>query len=118
MPSNFEIYHNPRCSKSRQTLKLLQDAGIEPTIVEYLKEPPAIEHIEELLGLLGFEDPRRLMRRGEAEYKELGLKQEEDPGALVAAMHFYPKLMERPIVVKDGKQAVLGRPPENVEQLL
>jgi arsenate reductase len=111
------IYHNPRCSKSRETLSLLRDRGVEPEIVEYLKDPPSEEVLSDLLTRLGLE-PRALMRRKEAEYAELGL---DDPTlsreALIAAMVAHPKLIERPIVVKEGK-AALGRPPQAVLEIL
>ncbi len=112
------IYHNPRCSKSRQTLQLLRERGVEPQIVEYLKEPPDERTLRRLLKLLGLR-PRELMRRREKVYKELGL---DDPGlddaALIRAMVEHPILIERPIVVVDGKRAALGRPPEAVLALL
>jgi arsenate reductase (glutaredoxin) len=111
------IYHNPRCSKSRETLSLLRDHGVEPDVIEYLKDPPNAEVLSDLLGRLGL-DPRALMRRKEPEYAELGL---DDPGlsrdALIAAMVAHPRLIERPIVVKDGK-AALGRPPQAVLEIL
>ena len=111
------IYHNPRCSKSRQTLALLQDKGIEPEVVEYLKDTPDADTLEALLKKLDLE-PRELMRRKEAPYKDLGL---DDPGlsrqALIAAMVEHPILIERPIVVK-GAKAALGRPPEKVLEIL
>ncbi len=111
------IYHNPRCSKSRQTLQLLGEKGIEPEVVEYLKTPPSAEELREILRLLGI-GPRQLMRSGEAEYKEAGL---DDPGLsdaqLIAAMVAHPRLIERPVVIRDGK-AVIGRPPENVLDIL
>ena len=111
------IYHNPRCSKSRQTLKLIQDAGVEPEIVEYLNTPPSTRELGQLLKKLGME-PRELMRKGEAVYKELGLaKRELSRKEAIDLMHEHPKLIERPIVVK-GDRAVLGRPPENVSELL
>jgi arsenate reductase (glutaredoxin) len=111
------IYHNPRCSKSRTTLGLLRDKGVEPEIVEYLKEPPDAATLGRLLAMLRLE-PRDLMRKKEPEYKEndLGnpsLSREE----LIAAMVAHPKLIERPIVVK-GDIAILGRPPERVLNLL
>jgi arsenate reductase (glutaredoxin) len=112
-----KIYHNPRCSKSRQALQLLQERGERPEIVEYLKQPPSHAELEQLLALLGLE-PRELMRRKEEEYAALHL---DDPGlsreALIQAMLDHPKLIERPIVVKDGK-AVLGRPPEKIVEVL
>ncbi|SMF39322.1 arsenate reductase [Tistlia consotensis] len=111
------IYHNPRCTKSRETLALLRERGIEPSVVEYLRTPPDAATLERLLGQLGLE-PRQLMRRKEAPYKELGL---DDPARsraeLIAAMVANPVLIERPIVVKDGK-AALGRPPEAVLAIL
>jgi len=112
-----KIYHNPRCSKSRQALQLLREHDVDPEIVEYLKTPPDAAELDQLLDRLGLE-PRDLMRRKEPEYRELGL---DDPGLsraqLVAAMADHPKLIERPIVVK-GKRARLGRPPEQVLELL
>lgn len=112
-----KIYHNPRCSKSRQTLQLLQDKGIEPEIVEYLKTPPTAAEITQILTQLGME-PRELMRRGESEYKENGLDDNSlDRQRLINAMAKYPILIERPIVVAGGK-AKIGRPPEAVLQIL
>lgn len=111
------IYHNPRCSKSRAALKLIEERGIAPEVVRYLDAPPEASTLDELLTLLGLE-PRELMRRKEPEYQALGL---DDPSlsreALIAAMVTHPRLIERPIVVKDGK-AILGRPPERVLDLL
>ena len=111
------IYHNPRCSKSRATLKLLEERGIAPEIVEYLKTPPDAGTLDGLLTELGLE-PRDLMRRKEAPYRENGL---DDEGltreALIAAMVANPILIERPIVVSGGK-AALGRPPEAVLDIL
>ncbi|MGE5154260.1 MAG: arsenate reductase (glutaredoxin) [Bdellovibrio bacteriovorus] len=111
------IYHNPRCSKSRQALKLIEERGLEPQVVRYLETPPDARTLDELLRLLGLE-PRELMRRKEPEYQELGL---DDPSlsreALIAAMVSHPRLIERPIVIKDGK-AILGRPPERVLELI
>jgi arsenate reductase (glutaredoxin) len=111
------IYHNPRCSKSRETLKLIEEQGIEPQIVRYLETPPNAQTLDELLNLLRLE-PRELIRRKEPEYEELGL---DDPSlsreSLIAAMVAHPRLIERPIVVKDGK-AILGRPPTRVLDLL
>ncbi len=111
------IYHNPRCSKSRQTLQLLEARGIQPEVVKYLETPPDEATLKSLLDMLGLE-PRQLMRQKEAEYKELGLDNPElDRDALIRAMVEHPKLIERPIVVKDGK-AALGRPPEHVLEIL
>jgi len=112
------IYHNPRCSKSRQALALLRDQGVEPQIVEYLKAPPDSATLEHLLDMLGLQ-PRDLMRKKEKEYKENDLANPElSREKLIAAMVAHPKLIERPIVVKDGKTAALGRPPESVLEIL
>jgi arsenate reductase len=117
MTGKVTIYHNPRCSKSRATLELLREQGVEPTIIEYLKTPPSQAELARLLDMLGME-PRELMRSKEAEYREQGL---DDPGltqkALLKAMHDTPRLIERPIVVTNGK-AALGRPPEQVLEIL
>ncbi len=110
------IYHNPKCSKSRQTLQLLRDNGVEPEIVEYLKTPPDAKTLATLLGMLGLK-PRELMRTKEQEYKAAGLAQVSDDAALIAAMVETPKLIERPIVV-NGDKAALGRPPEQVLEIL
>ena len=111
------IYHNPRCSKSRQTLQLLRDNGVEPTIIEYLKAPPDAVTLMEILGKLDFE-PRGLMRKTEEVYKENGLADEGlSETALIEAMVADPILIERPIVLANGK-AALGRPPESVLKIL
>jgi arsenate reductase len=111
------IYHNPRCSKSRQTLALLQENDVEPEIVEYLKTPPDATTLEKLLDMLGLE-PRELMRKKEKEYKENELANPDlSREELIAAMVAHPKLIERPIVIKDTK-AALGRPPESVLEIL
>lgn len=111
------IYHNPRCSKSRQTLQLLQEKGVEPEIVEYLRTPPSAAELDEFLTKLGMA-PRDLMRRKEAPYKALNLADESlTRDALIRAMVENPILIERPIVVKGGKVA-LGRPPEAVLDIL
>ena len=109
------IYHNPRCSKSRATLKLLQDRGIEPQVVEYLKTPPDEPELRRILAMLGLR-PRQLLRPAEA--KAAGLADPAlDDDALIRAMIEHPAVIERPIVVKDG-HACIGRPPENVLALL
>ena len=111
------IYHNPRCTKSRQTLELLRERGLEPNIIEYLKNPPAKSEMAGILALLGLR-PRELMRKKEAEYKASGL---DAPGLsdeqLLDALLEHPVLIERPIVLADGKAAI-GRPPENVLEIL
>lgn len=115
--SAISIYHNPRCSKSRQTLALLQEQGIEPTIVEYLKTPPTKETLTSVLNQLGI-SPRQLLRTGEDSYKELNLANLDlTDDELIQAMCDNPKLIERPIVINNG-QARLGRPPENVLEIL
>ncbi|MCR9234944.1 arsenate reductase (glutaredoxin) [Gimesia chilikensis] len=113
----MKIYHNPRCGKSRQTLALIEEAGIEPEIIEYLKTPPTAEELDAILKKLKLE-PQELMRKGEAIYKELKLAERElSRDEAIAVMLEHPKLIERPIVVQ-GRKAVLGRPPENVKELL
>lgn len=117
MPDDITIYHNPRCSKSRQTLQLLTDRGIKPRVIEYLKDPPDGKTLRALLTKLGMQ-PADLLRRGEPAFKELGLdKKLDDPEALIDAMVRNPVLIERPIVVRGGK-ARLGRPPEQIEEIL
>lgn len=115
--SSCRIYHNPRCSKSRETLALLQARGIEPEVLLYLETPPSVEELKELLARLGL-SARQLLRTGEDEYKQLGLA---DAGigeqALLEAMHAHPRLMQRPIVVA-GARAAIGRPPEAVLEIL
>ena len=114
--SEFTIYHNPRCSKSRQTLTLLQEAGIEPEIVLYLDSPPTATALKSLLKKLGV-SPRELLRKGEAAFKELDLgRPDVSDREIIEAMVNHPKLIERPIVVRGGR-AVLGRPPEKVREL-
>lgn len=115
--SDVIIYHNPRCSKSRQTLKLLQDRGIEPRVVQYLKEPPDEDELACILGMLEM-DPIDLMRKGEDEYEELKVEEKKNNHkALLKLMVQNPILIERPIVVK-GNKARIGRPPERVVEIL
>ena len=112
-----KIYHNPRCTKSRQTLALLTDRGIEPEVVEYLKTPPTKTELSQILSMLGIE-ARTLMRKREAEYKDHGLDNPDLTATdLVNAMIRHPILIERPIVVTKTKAAI-GRPPENVLDIL
>jgi arsenate reductase (glutaredoxin) len=117
MSIDITIYHNPRCSKSRAALELLRDQGCEPRIVEYLKDPPSEAELVKILKLLDME-PRELMRRKEEEYTRENL---DDPGLsrkqLIKALHDHPRLIERPIVLANGK-AALGRPPESVLDIL
>jgi arsenate reductase len=113
----LRIYHNPRCSKSRETLELLRSRGLEPEIIEYLKEPPDERALERLLRQLGLE-PRALMRQKEDLYTELGLdKGTHSRQELIRVMAQHPVLIERPIVVC-GERARLGRPPEQVLEIL
>jgi len=110
------IYHNPRCSKSRQTLALLQEQGIEPDIIEYLSSPPSEAELDGILTKLGME-PEALMRKGEDEYKQHFKGRDLSRAETISLMVQYPKVIERPIVVNDGKAAV-GRPPESVLGIL
>ena len=112
----MKIYHNPRCAKSRQALALLQENGVEPQVVEYLKDLLTKEGLSELIGFLGIE-PLALVRKNEAVWKEQYKGKELSDKEVIKAMVENPKLIERPIVVKQ-KKAVLGRPPENVLQLI
>ena len=115
--ADVTIWHNPRCSKSRQTLQLLEARGIQPIIVRYLEQPPSQRVLSEVLSLLGLA-PRQLMRRKEALYRELGLDSADlGDEQLIAAMVANPKLIERPVVLANGK-AALGRPPEDVLAIL
>ena len=117
MSDTVTIYHNPRCSKSRQTLELLEGEGVTPTVVKYLETPPDAATLSSLLAMLGLE-PRELMRQNEAEYTDLSLANPAlSREQLIQAMVEHPRLIERPIVVRDGK-AVIGRPPEKVLDIL
>lgn len=115
--SNWEIWHNPRCSKSRQTLQLLEDNNIEPNVRKYLEDPPSAEQLGLVLEWLGME-PLELVRTKEALFKELGLKGADlSRDEWIQTMVANPKLIERPVVIH-GEQAAVGRPPENVLTLL
>jgi arsenate reductase (glutaredoxin) len=111
------LYHNPRCSKSRGALELLQERGVNPRVIAYLETPPSVDDLRDLLQMLAL-PAHALLRTGEDEYKQLGLA---DPSlsddALIAAMVAHPRLIERPIFVHGGR-AVIGRPPEQVLTLL
>ena len=109
------IWHNPRCSKSRETLKILQDAGVAPTVRLYLEDPPSAAEIQDALRRLGV-PALSLVRRSEPPFKALGLK-DADEATLIAAMAAEPRLIERPVVFA-GTRAALGRPPEAVLALL
>ena len=111
------IYHNPRCSKSRQTLQLIEEKNKEPVIVEYLKTPPTKSELKNILKMLNMK-PRDLLRKKEAEYKEQGLDDSSlSDEQIIDIMLAHPKLIERPIVVT-GNKAALGRPPENVLEII
>ncbi len=113
----MKIYHNPRCSKSRQTLALIRETGIEPDVIEYLKTPPSAAELDRVLKLLGLE-PQDVMRKKEAAYKKLGLSGKTlTRKEAIKTLIENPVLLERPIVIA-GNQAVIGRPPENVKPLL
>ena len=113
----FTIYHNPRCSKSRQTLQILRDRGIEPNIIEYLKTSLQKDELKKISTSLGFR-PIEFVRKNERDFKEKNLVNHlEDDDKMIKAMAAYPKIIERPIVVLKDK-AVLGRPPENVLKLI
>lgn len=116
----MEIWHNPRCSKSRATLGLLEDAGVTPDVRRYLDEPPSADELRRVLGLLGMQ-PWDLVRTGEDPYRTLGMadwdRTDDVVDDWVEAMAAHPRLIERPVVI-DGDRAVLGRPPEDVRDLL
>ncbi len=111
----MRIYHNPRCSKSRETLKLIQDAGIDPEIVDYLNDVPSAKELTGLIKLLRIA-PEELVRKGEEEYKSLFKGKDMTDEQWIEAMVNHPKLIERPIVVSN-KKAVIGRPTEKVREL-
>jgi len=112
----MKIYHNPRCSKSRQTLKIIEDHGVEPEIIKYLKDVPSKDELKSLIKMLGIK-PEELVRKTEKVYKEKYKGKDLSDDEWIEAMVEHPKLIQRPIVV-EGKKAILGRPPENVEKLL
>jgi len=114
--SNITLWHNPRCSKSRNAAAILEEKGIEAEIIKYLDTPPTKEELKKVLSQLNM-SARELMRTKEEIYIELNLKEIEDEEKLIEAMLANPKLIERPIVIKDGK-AVIGRPIENIIELL
>ncbi|MCO7200996.1 MULTISPECIES: arsenate reductase (glutaredoxin) [unclassified Pseudoalteromonas] len=114
---SVEIYHNPRCSKSRETLALLESNDVNPTVIEYLKTPIDSDTLANLLSKLGFSSAHQLVRSKETLYKELGLSKNSDEATLRTAMLENPKLIERPIVV-NGDKAAIGRPPESVLDIL
>ncbi|MDP3816019.1 arsenate reductase (glutaredoxin) [Pseudomonas sp.] len=115
--TDLQLYHNPRCSKSRSALQLLEERGLTPSIVRYLETPPDAEQLQELLRKLGL-GPRQLLRSGEEEYQQLNLANPALTDAqLIEAMAKHPKLIERPILIV-GDRAVVGRPPEKILEIL
>ncbi len=114
--SELKIYHNPRCRKSRETLKLITEKGLEPEVILYLQNPPGEQELTRIIDLLGI-DPTALIRKGESIFKENFKGKELSADEWIKIMVENPKLIERPIVVK-GDQAIIGRPPENVQKLL
>ena len=109
----MEYWHNPRCTKSRQALALLREKGVEPEVREYLKTPPGAAELKAVIKALRLSSARDLMRTKEDAYKQLGLKDVDDEDALIAAMVENPRLIERPILIKDGKAAI-GRPADQI----
>ena len=115
--TDITFYHNPRCSKSRETLALVDNDKNTVDIIKYLENPPSVDTIKTLISQLGFDSARQLMRTKETLYKELNLASEHDESTLVTLLQANPKLIERPIVVANGKAAI-GRPPESVLAIL
>jgi len=115
--NKITIWHNPRCSKSRDSFKLVEETNVDVTVVKYLENIPSKEDLKNILNLLGMSSAQELMRTKEEIYKELNLKDENSEDALLEAMIANPKLIERPIVIK-GDKAVIGRPIEKVIELL
>jgi len=117
MTDSIKIYHNPGCSKSRMTMALLTEKGVQANVVEYLQSPPSKQELDDILNMLKLQ-PRQLMRTHEAEYKDNNLADESlSRDQLIDAMVKFPKLIERPIVISNGKAAI-GRPPETVLSIL
>lgn len=115
--TDLTLYHNPRCSKSRAALQLLEERGLQPTVVHYLDTPPSAAQLREVLDKLGL-PPRQLLRSGEDEYRQLNLADQAlTDDALIEAMVAHPRLIERPILIT-ADRAVIGRPPENILELL
>ncbi len=115
--TDITIYHNPRCSKSRETLALLENKSDAIVVIKYLETPPSVETLQQIIGLLGFTSARQLMRCKEELYKTLALKDENSESVLLKTMVENPKLIERPIVLANGKAAI-GRPPESVLDII
>jgi arsenate reductase len=113
---NIKIWHNPRCSKSREAMSILEDSGCEKEIIKYLEDTPSVDEIKVTLSMLNL-SARELMRTKEDIYKELNLKDENDEEKLIQAMNRYPKLIERPVIFKDNK-AIIGRPTSKIAEFL
>ncbi len=111
----MKIYHNPRCRKSRETLELIHNKGIEPEVILYLETPPTKKELKDIIDMLGIE-PTELLRKSESIYKEEFKDKKLSDAKWIDAMVKHPKLIERPIVIK-GEKAIIGRPPENVKSL-
>ncbi|HIP15015.1 MAG TPA: arsenate reductase (glutaredoxin) [Sulfurimonas autotrophica] len=116
--SKYTILHNPRCSKSREALKILEENGITADIIKYLDERPSAAQIKKIIQMLSLQSARDMMRTKETIYKELDLKNETDEEKLIEAMVAHPKLIERPIIIKDDKEAIIARPPEKTKEFL
>ena len=116
MTDSTTIWHNPRCSKSRQTLALLEARGGELTIRNYMEDTPTVAELKDVMKKLGFTSAHEWLRKNEPDYRELSLKAIEDEAAIIKAMSTHPKLIERPVVIH-GKRAMIGRPPEQVLEL-
>jgi arsenate reductase len=116
MATEYTIYHNPRCTKSRATLALLNERGIEPKVIEYLKTPPTAKELKAIVAKLGIK-PEALVRKGEDVFKEKFAGKNLTDAQWIEALAANPILIERPIVVR-GDKAVIGRPPENIESIL
>ncbi len=116
--SSVTIYHNPRCSKSRQTLQLLEENNVEPNIIEYMKEPPDIDTLQKIINLLGV-SVRDLLRTNEQVYKDAGLDESDlSDDDILEALSQCPTLLQRPIVVVNDEKAAIGRPPESVLEII
>jgi arsenate reductase len=116
MTDSTIIWHNPRCSKSRQTLALLEARGGTLTIRNYMEDKPSVAELKDVMKKLGFTSAHEWLRKNEPDYRELSLKASEDEAAIIKAMSTHPKLIERPVVIH-GKRAMIGRPPEQVLEL-
>lgn len=115
--NKIKIYHNPRCSKSRQTLEIIEQQGFKPMVIKYLETPPSVAELNLILSLLKLE-PREIMRKSESEYKDNNMSDSQLTAIeLIELMHKFPKVIERPIVI-NNKKAVIGRPPESVLGIL